>query len=195
MKYSPDSISDSDHAEATARKFGGLFQEVLNATVTRDHVRSLPARRDRPWQEWQWLIGGMDRRGGPVAMRLHGGGWLIANQRLGIRESERSPGLWLTTLQYRYQWQTEEDDGSWLVRWDYVREPTGRDCPYPHININGPGDFQRFHVPTRRVPIEDVIRFLILDKAASELSPRWEEVLDEATAIFDRIMARRPTED
>jgi Family of unknown function (DUF6516) len=136
------------------------------------------------------LLSKFDDYGQPLPVRLNDGGWLLAEQRVGVRESRTDGQLWLATLRYRYQWQVEEDDGTWLVRWDYLRD-TGP----PHIHVRGGGlesdpNFHKLHIPSRRVALEDVIRFLIDENRAMPLSDHWSEVLDAATVIFESIQRR-----
>jgi hypothetical protein len=199
LEFSPKPLSSGDQADEIAHTFGGLYQEVLNRTVTADSVRVLPIRRGADWSSWEWLLSKFDNAGIPLPLRLTGdAGWLLAEHRVGIRESNTDGQLWLTTLRYCYRWQADEDDGTWLVRWDYRR-----DGGPPHLHLHGDpaswssGSFHKLHFPTRRVPIEDVIRFLITDERVS-VEPRsehWEDVLDAASTIFEQIQRREFPED
>ena len=45
-------------------------------------------------------------------------------------------------------------------------------------------DLQRFHLPTGYVPIEDIIRFCIVDLRAPPLSENWHELLEESYQKF-----------
>jgi hypothetical protein len=191
LEYSPKPLASADQAQEIAQRFGGLYREVLNRTVTRDSVRVKPFKEGRDWTQWHWLLSKFDDRGQPLPIALNGGAWLLAEHRIGVRESSQDQQLWLTTLRYRYQWQADEDDGTWLVRWDYRR-----DGGPPHIHLHGDpaswgrGSFHKLHVPTRRVAIEDVVRFLLVEGAAKPLSHYWQETLDAATEIFERIQRR-----
>jgi hypothetical protein len=192
LKYSPEPLSSGDSAESTVQAFGGLFQHVLNTTITRDHIRVSPFTRGREWTDWQWVISRATDLGEPLPLSLNGSTtWLLAEQRLGVGQSSSDGQLWLTTLQYRYRWQADEDDGTWLVRWDYRRGH----APHVHVNSVPQGwaagrHFHKLHMPTRRVAIEDVVRFLILEEIVEPRSPNWEETLEVAAAIFDRIQHR-----
>jgi hypothetical protein len=196
LKYSPEPLSSAGDAERTIQEFGGLFRHVLNTTITADYVRVVPVTKRCHWNEWQWVISKSTDLGEPRPLQLKSQGWLLAEQRLGVRRSQRDNELWLTTLQYRYRWQTEEDDGTWLIRWDYLR---GR-AAHVHVNATPSGwrgskDFHKLHVPTRRVAIEDIVRFLLAEGSVKRRSENWEETLEAATAIFDRIQARRTQDD
>ena len=46
----------------------------------------------------------------------------MAGQTLGIRESSRDGRLYLTTLKAAYQWQADEDDGTWLVVMNFDKD-------------------------------------------------------------------------
>jgi hypothetical protein len=197
LEFSPKPLSSGDQAEAIAQTFGGLYREVLNRTLTTDNVRVRPFRNGRDWTEWQWLLSKFDDSGIPLPLLLNdGGGWLLAEHRVGVRRSSTDGQLWLTTLRYRYQWQAAEDDGTWLIRWDYRR-----DGGPPHVHLHGDppswsaGSFHKLHLPTRRVAIEDVARFLICEHLAKARSEHWEDTLDQAASIFERIQARRTGDD
>jgi Family of unknown function (DUF6516) len=190
LEYSPKPLSSADDADRVAQQFGGLYREVLNRTVTKDNVRVKPFKEGRDWTEWRWLLSRFDDLGQPLPVKLHGGGWLLAEQRVGVRESRTDGQLWLTTLRYRYQWQEEEDDGTWLVRWDYLRHGGP-----PHLHVRGGGlesqpNFHKLHIPTRRVAIEDVVRFLLAERHCESLTSTWSDLLDEAILIFEAIHRR-----
>ena len=130
-------------------------------------------------------------------MKLRDGSYLLAQQILGVRESSGDGLPWLTTLAYRYQWQSGADDGTWLVRWDYSRDPP---VP-PHVNVHfgrgvniGGKDSHKLHLPTGRVAIEDVVRFLAGEAGVTCNSDGWPKILDEAAAIFQRIQRREPSD-
>jgi hypothetical protein len=199
LPYSPEPLSTASDARGTARAFSALFGHVLRATVTRSNIRLVPVEQAGDWREWRWTVSAFDSDGVPVPFELTDRTWLFAAQVLGVRESRRDGNLWLATLSATYQWQAGEDDGSWLVRWDYEREPP-HGYPRSHIHVNAsPGgypagrkDFHKLHLPTGRVAIEDVVSFLIREQEAASVSPLWEAVLEEAAEIFATIQGRQP---
>jgi len=80
---------------------------------------------------------------------------------------------------------------SWLIRWEYVRDPPPADHAYPraHVHVNGkfPDEVSigRLHIPTRRMPLELIVRHLITDWDVKPRSDEWEAILDESVESFD----------
>jgi hypothetical protein len=95
------------------------------------------------------------------------------------------------TESYSYRLQTDVSRGSWLMRWEYVREPSEVNYAYPraHVHVNGrfPNDapIGALHIPTRRVPLELVVRHLISDWGVKPRTDDWLTILQESTADFD----------
>lgn len=53
--------------------------------------------------------------------------------------------------------------------------------PYPHLHTGVANELTRkAHLPTGRVPLEDVIYFLISDLGIPPLQKNWQEILQEA---------------
>lgn len=87
------------------------------------------------------------------------GDFLFLYNFLGVRRRER----YLATLEYRYVYQATADDDSWILRYEFVREPP-EPYPYPreHVHVNaspasytGAEPFPGLHLPTgRRITIE-----------------------------------------
>jgi hypothetical protein len=88
------------------------------------------------------------------------------------------------TESYAYRLQADGSMGSWLFRWEYVREPPPSDVAYPraHIHVNGSfpdgAPVARLHIPTRRIPLELIVRHLITDWDVKPRSDDWEAILD-----------------
>lgn len=163
----------------------------------------LPSGEQSDWKQSVWVVSAFDGLL-PAPFELGDGTWLFAAQTLGVRESQTDGQLWLTTLGYTYQWQSDRDDGTWMVRWCYQRETaSGTTKPAPeraHLHVNGiPSDydedakhFPKLHLPAGRIGIEDLAAFLVRECSVPARSPKnWEEVLDEARQIFAKIQARR----
>ena len=99
----------------------------------------------------------------------------------------------LTTLKYWYRLQdSAADDADALIRWEYEREPNKYHCPQ-HVQqratIGAPKgktiELNKVHLPTGWVPIEDVIRFLIVDlRVKPPDHERWNAILTESTDTF-----------
>lgn len=86
--------------------------------------------------------------------------------------------------------QADASRKSWLIRWDYVCDPSESEHAYPraHVHVNATfadgAPVGRLHVPTRRVPLELVIRHLITDWNVKPRSEDWEAILEESVAGF-----------
>ena len=95
------------------------------------------------------------------------------------------------TLGYRDAWATAEP----LLRWEYVRQPE-RGGLWCRHHLQGPvtltlgraGDvlLNDLHLPTGYVPIEEIIRFCLVDLEVPSLSSsgEWPRTLDESYAYF-----------
>lgn len=196
--YSPEPLSSGNDAAKTAYNFALLYQHVLQTTVTRDKISTLPVVSGSDWKRWKWVVSALDGVK-PRPFELTDGRWLFAAQTLGVRESSREPGTyWLTTLTYTYQWQASEDNSSWFVRWCYCRERHGEELPTSeraHIHVNATphgysgGHFPGLHLPAGRIAIEDLAAYLISDEiGCPAISNRAQEVIEEAREIFGRIL-------
>lgn len=92
---------------------------------------------------------------------------------------------------YSYRLQTNDARESWLVRWEYYREPPRSDYAYPlaHVHFNGAladgTAAGRLHVPTRRVPLELIVWHLVAEWGAQPKGEDWKAVLRESIAGFD----------
>lgn len=87
---------------------------------------------------------------------------------------------------YSYRLQRDVSSRSWLVRWEYRREPRTVDYAYPraHVHVNGtlpdrrPVD--RTHIATRKMPLELIVRNLITDWGVRPRTDDWEAILEES---------------
>jgi hypothetical protein len=95
------------------------------------------------------------------------------------------------TESYVYRLQADASTRSWLVRWDYRRDPPRADYSYPraHVHVNGTfpdgAPINHLHIPTRHLSLELVIRHLITDWGVKPRTDDWETILDESVAGFD----------
>lgn len=95
------------------------------------------------------------------------------------------------TESYGYRLQADERIDSWLIRWEYHREPPRADYPYPraHVHLNGSfGDgsaASRLHIPTRRIPLELVLWHLIAEWDVGSKTGGWRTLLEESIEGFD----------
>jgi hypothetical protein len=94
------------------------------------------------------------------------------------------------TESYVYRLQAGESPKSWLIRWEYRRDPPRTNYPYPlaHLHVNGTlpdgKPIDRDHIPAPRMPLELVIRYLISDRGVKPRSEDWEAVLKESAESF-----------
>jgi hypothetical protein len=95
------------------------------------------------------------------------------------------------TESYGYRLQANEDINSWLIRWEYHREPPRADYPYPraHVHLNGVfadgATASRLHIPTRRIPLELVLWHLIAEWDVGSRAGKWRTLLTQSIEGFD----------
>lgn len=182
-----------------AQEFGALLRYVLCETVTASHLQLVALPNEGDWTRSQWLATASGPASSSVPLRLIDGTYLLVQQRLGIRQ--KGGDWWLTTLDYRYCWQADEDDSSAIVAWDYERERPAPPLAHLHLNCSpanypsGRTDFSKLHLPAGRLPLEDVLRFLVVEQGIGPRSDTWEATLAEAGEIFARIQAERAAAD
>ncbi len=96
----------------------------------------------------------------------------------------------LITVQYRYT-LTPEGTGEPLFRWEYIREPKpGEPWCRHHLQGTVPIHIGKqtvplndWHLPTGYVPIEEVLRFCIVDLGVEPLAADWDRTLRDS---YDR---------
>ncbi len=95
------------------------------------------------------------------------------------------------TESYSYRLQSDASPGSWLIRWEYRRDPPRADYAYPRAHAHVNGKFPdgvpagRVHVASRRVPLELVVRNLISDWGVKPRTDDWLMILQGSAADFD----------
>jgi hypothetical protein len=191
LQYSPGSLGSENEALRTARDFARLVGRVINTTVSAAPITFVEVRGEEVG-----FIAHCERAIRPIPMLLANGEYLFVYQALGLRRAEH----FLTTLEYRYTYQATAADDSWLVRYEYKREPPPP-YAYPlchlHVNANptayaGEKGFADLHLPCgERVTIESVCRHLVTEHGIGPLSPDWEEVLAGCEDAFQEIQKRR----
>jgi len=94
------------------------------------------------------------------------------------------------TESYSYRWQADASPGSWLIRWEYVRDPPRADYAYPraHAHVNSflasGTPVARIHIAGPRMPLELVIRNLISDWGVKPRTGDWPAILHESAKGF-----------
>jgi hypothetical protein len=167
-------------ARQRAQDFADHLNSVLNKTATEGRL-TLVAHDDAPLD---FDVISRDR-----ALKLNGCRlWLFVSQRVQVE------GAKVHTLLYSYRLQTTAADrrGSWLVRWEYLRERPS-DNPYvlSHLHVRGsldnykpPKPLPDMHIPTDRVPLELVLWHLLTDWNVKPLSDAWQGHLADSIEGF-----------
>ncbi len=96
-----------------------------------------------------------------------------------------------------YSLQADASPKSWSIRWDYVRDPESEYAyPRAHVHVNATfadgSPVGHLHIPTGRVPLEFIIRYLISDCGVKSKSKDSEAILEESAAGFDDASHRSP---
>lgn len=125
----------------------------------------------------------------PVETRL-GRLYFGLNQLLAAVPTDE--GHRLHTLKYWYRLQGSADAGAQAyIRWEYDSDvPQESHCPH-HVQIDqrikvgtGTLDLDKAHVPTGRVTMEQVFRFLIVELGYRPLQNGWADVLERSERLF-----------
>ncbi len=103
----------------------------------------------------------------------------------------------LTTVTYQYTLTLGERGQQYppepFLRWEYIRTPEkgGLWCrhhlqgtPLIPFGRSGPLPLNDFHLPTGYVPIEEIIRFCIVDLEVRALSANWSDILHRSYVQF-----------
>lgn len=116
--------------------------------------------------------------------------------RLAVVQALEVIGDHCETLTYQYRLSLGESKDSWLIRWEYMRRrPTDR-YPYPlaHVHVNArwatgsaapAADLSHTHVPTRRMPLELVLWYAIVELHVTPRQGSWRDLLEESIRGFD----------
>ncbi len=101
----------------------------------------------------------------------------------------------LSTTTYRYALSTPSAEEPFL-RWEYLRNP-GKEKHYCRHHLQGripldlydrqaneQANLQSWHLPTGWVPLEDVLRFCIVDLGVTPLSDKWSQILTDSYQRF-----------
>lgn len=98
----------------------------------------------------------------------------------------------LRTLRYRYLLSLEGEKDA-IVRWDYDRQRPESNEAHCRHHLQGTQDIvvsgrhwplDNFHLPTGYVPIEEVIRFCVVDLGVKPLRSDWDDVLEMSYKRF-----------
>ena len=176
-----------------AQLFADVLSRVLNCTVSRAPVRAAITGQD-PFEGYIALLGEGRL---PSLAPLTNGGFLYLQHHFCL--AEKGKDKFLATAHYTYTYQLGSTDDTWVIRWEYNREP-GKEYRYPHAHVHvnacpahytGQKAFPELHIPTARVTLESVVRHLIVEHDIPPISDNWQQILGETQADFERIQRLR----
>lgn len=177
-----------DRPAEVFRKFRDHISALLNQTIT-DAPLSLTHRKDRPFAQFAFR----DEADFAIAAPLFSGGLFLAvSQQLQV-EQQANKSWRLRTLTYSYHLLEDSNrDSRWLIRWEYVSHLQRRnEHPRHHVHIAttintaaGKMDFDKLHLSTGWVTIEEVIRFLIAEVGIRPKIEDWDERLLKSEELF-----------
>ncbi len=133
-----------------------------------------------------------------AAPLFSGGLFLAVSQQL---EVEAQPDkMWrLRTMEYNYHLlEGPSPDSRWIIRWEYKSHSRQRnEHPRHHVHLAtiidtpaGKMDFDKLHLSTGWVTIEEVIRFLIAEVGVKPKAHNWDEELIKSEELFRKWTGR-----
>lgn len=136
-----------------------------------------------------------------VLLRGEADVFFSAGQRFRIvedKEIEHGPYR-VHTVEYWYQIDCPEDSQVLTYHWKPESDTTSLEqAPHLHIGSSVVANdaplmrktFSKLHIPTGRVSIESIVRFLIIEIKVHPSVIEWETVLDEGQRLFDTFRRR-----
>lgn len=175
---------------SVAQGFADYLNSLLNRTVTDARLTLLPI----PGRETNYNLACVQNQE-RVAFALHGIG-----ARLFVQQAIEVSGDHCRTVSYAYRFQTGEDKGSWVLRWEYFRERPRPEYEYPLAHVHANADFvepnlaegrldkppSHLHIPTARVPLELVLWHLIAEWHVTPKTDDWRAILAESLEGFEQ---------
>jgi len=114
--------------------------------------------------------------------------FLSVQQLYVVVRAEGDLGPWKVSI-VSYAYSLEDDAGAGL---HYHWHPVGTsEIKSPHLHLKNSGcqiattDLGKFHLPTGRIALEDVLRIAINDFGVTPLKDDWREVIDSTQARFE----------
>lgn len=186
------------------------MQLLLSHTILEAH---------HPGPGLYWPTGRRDRadlagRGKPQEpLPLRDGRFLKVGIALFIADTDKGRRVKVSDSAYQYQADPDPNTKNWIFRYDYIRDPTARyndsqPYPYPqaHLQINAEllvgdiklpkGSLDHIHFPTRRMPLEGIIRLLAEEQQfgipCADPPDIWRPLLSAAEAEFLPIAHEAP---
>jgi len=174
-------------ARSAAQGLADHFNGVLNRTVS-DSRLTVVSHPDHDDQFHLTRL--VDRRRVPLELRA-------TSLRLFVTQAIRVVDGHCRTVSYSYRLQTGEETDTWLLRWEYFRQPPKPEYMYVlgHVHFNG--DFvgcaadphfekspDHLHIPTGRVALELVIWHLVSEWAVQPVTDGWQAILSDSLEGF-----------
>ncbi|HUY72922.1 MAG TPA: hypothetical protein VND98_07300 [Solirubrobacterales bacterium] len=165
---------------SAAQAFVDHLNAVLNATVSDARLSLLALPDDERAFEVTRLI---DGRRAPLEL-------LGSPFQLFVRHTIVVHDGHCQTESYAYRLQGDLTSASWILRWEYFRDPPRPDYPYPlaHVHVNGAftngKPIAPLHIPASRVPLESVIWHLIAEWDVAPRNDAWRALLSESVDGF-----------
>lgn len=123
----------------------------------------------------------LNRRNG-YALRLN------VQHRFVVRQTDGPRGPWtVSSVEYVYEVADERDDPIAAWHWHPASALPGDAAHWPHLHAYGARDtltLHKLHLPTGRVAIEAIVRFLIADLDVAPRRADWSTLLDRHEAAF-----------
>jgi hypothetical protein len=120
------------------------------------------------------------RNGQALKLELH--------HRFDVVRDRTERGPWVgRTAEYIYELTDERDDLIAAWHWHPESVRRGDEMVWPHLHAYGDRDtltLHKLHLPTGRVSLESVVRFLIHDLEVIPRRPDWERVLEQHEQAF-----------
>ena len=123
----------------------------------------------------------LDRRNGQaLSLELY--------HRYVVREAEGDRGPWtVSTSEYIYEVSDESDELIATWHWHPAIAQADDEAHWPHLHAHGAREtltLHKLHLPTGRVSVEAVVRFLIDDLDVVPRRDDWRAVLDRHEQTF-----------
>lgn len=140
-----------------------------------------------PVGEDEYVLVSQDRNTGSSLLRLHRGRevlYLGASQRIQIVDADN---FRITTSRYIYVlWSARPNER--IIDWHYHRRQNNSFQAHLHIRDDDPRttnhQLANRHIPSGRVPLEDVVRFAVQETNIDAREPNWTTTLEATEAIF-----------
>ncbi|MFB7277186.1 hypothetical protein ACFCZV_08760 [Streptomyces hydrogenans] len=170
--------------------FQHLTQKLLSLTVMADGQR---VGLDRSWIDNRTrVLAGRSQDSELNTVRLRDGRCLRLTMTLRITSNDR-----LAVPRSSFQYQESEGDQTEIFRYDYLRAQKD-EHPRSHLNIHGQLDrdvlrdgkaLENVHFPTGRIPLEAVLRLLIVQFDVPAATPEevWMRVLTTSETEFQAV--------